>query len=90
MSQNQSPFRLLAKTYSSQLMTRDQYILARAQLLKILQSKGTVTEDDLRKIISGSEDKSSPTVEKSYSHSDWIIITLGLIAAIVLAYVLYN
>lgn len=90
MSQNQSPFRLLAKTYSSQMLTRDQYILARAQLLKTLQSKGTVTEEDLRKIANGNQDKSSPTVEKSYSSSDWVIISLGLIAAIVLAYVLYN
>lgn len=90
MKQSDSPFRLLAKTYSNQLVTRDQYVSIRTQLLKELQSKGHVTEDDLRKLTDIDDGKPDPSVEKTYSSSDWIIITLGLIAAIVLGFVLYN
>lgn len=90
MTQSQSPFRLLAKTYSNQLLTRDQYVQIRTQLLKLLQSKGSVTEDDLRKLTNFAQGKSTPKVEKSYSSSDWIIIVLGLFAALVLGFILYN
>lgn len=90
MSDHSSPFRLLSKSRSSQLLTRDQYVKTRSQLLKILQNNGLVTEDDLRKITEGLEDKSNPTVEKSYSPSEWVIIALGLLAAIVLGAILYG
>ncbi|MEM7564582.1 MAG: hypothetical protein AAF353_16270 [Pseudomonadota bacterium] len=86
-----SPFRMLAKTYASDLISRDQYIEIRAQLLKKLQAKGTVDQNDLQNftaITQGSED--APRAEKSYTSSDWIIIALGLAASAVLAFVLYG
>ncbi|MCP4429613.1 MAG: respiratory nitrate reductase subunit gamma [Gammaproteobacteria bacterium] len=58
--------------------------------MKILQAKGSVTEDDLRRITNSIETKSRPRVEKNYSSSDWVIIALGLVAAIVLGIILYN
>lgn len=90
MAESQSPLRLLAKTYSNQLLTRDQYVQIRTKLLKLLQKNGTVTEDDLRKLTNLAQGKSTPKVEKTYSSSDWIIIVLGLLAALVLGFVLYN
>jgi hypothetical protein len=47
MSQLVSPLRLLAKTYANDLITRQQYVEIRAQLLKRLESKGSVDEADL-------------------------------------------
>ncbi len=90
MTQSRSPFRLLSKTYSNQILTRDQYVLIRTHLLKKLQSDGSVTEEDLKKMTDIAQGKSTEDVEKSYSSSDWMVISLGLIAAIVLAFVLYN
>lgn len=90
MTDQNSPFRLLSKTRSSQILTREQYVKTRSELLKILRTKGTISEDDLQKITDKMRDKSQPKVEKGYSSSDWIIIALGLIAAIVLGVVLYN
>lgn len=90
MSDQSSPFRLLSKSRSNQILTREQYVKTRTQLLKILQANGQVTEDDLRKITDNLQEKNPPKVEKSYSPSDWIIIALGLIAAFVLGAILYN
>ena len=90
MTDQNSAFRLLSKTRSNQILTREQYVAARNELLKILQTRGSVTEQDLRKITDKMKDKSQPKVKRGYSSSDWIIITLGLIAALVLGVVLYN
>ncbi len=90
MTQSQSPFRLLAKTYSHHLLTREQYVQIRTQLLKKLQIQGIVTEEDLKIMTDAAFGKSKPNIEKTYTYVDWIIITLGLIAAVVLAFVLYD
>ena len=90
MTDHSSPFRLLSKSRSNQLLNREQYVKTRNQLLKILQANGLVTEDDLRKITDNLRDTSEPKVEKTYSPSDWIIIALGLTAAFVLGAILYN
>lgn len=90
MSDHNSPFRLLSKSRSNQILTREQYVKTRNQLLKILQTNGQVTEDDLRKITDSLEDKNQPRIDKSYSPSEWVIIALGLIAAFVLGAILYN
>ena len=90
MSRSISPFRLLSKTYASHMLTREQYVLIRAQLLKKLQHQGKVTEDDLKNLTEITHGNIAPHVEKSYSPSDWIIIGLGLLAAIVLGFVLYS
>ena len=42
-----SPFRLLAKTYENDLISRAQYVEIRAQLLKKLQARGKVKRSDL-------------------------------------------
>jgi phage portal protein BeeE len=43
-----TPLRLLAKTYANDLISREQYIEIRAQLLKRLEANGKITESDLR------------------------------------------
>ena len=90
MSQPLSPFRLLSKTYANQMLTREQYISIRAQLLNKLQRQGKIAEDDLKNFTDIIQGKKLPQVEKSYSSSDWVIIGLGLAAAIVLGFVLYG
>ena len=89
MSQQASPLRLLAKTYANDLISREQYVEIRAQLLKRLENRGEVDESDLKNFtaIQGSD---SPKVQKSYTSSDWIIIGLGIAASIALGYVLYG
>ena len=89
MIQQVSPLRLLAKTYANDLISREQYVEIRAQLLKRLENNGNVDEADLKNFtaLQGSE---SPKVQKSYTSSDWIIIALGLAASAVLAFVLYG
>jgi len=90
MSDPLSPFRLLTKTYANHMLTREQYVKIRGQLLKKLQNSGKVTEEDLKNFTDITYGNISPPPEKSYSSSDWIIIFLGLIAAIVLGFILYN
>lgn len=86
-----SPFRLLVKSYANNVISREEYVKIRSQLLKKLQSKGAIDDDDLKNftlISQGSAVK--PVTEKSYSYSDWIIITLGLAASAVLGFILYG
>ncbi len=90
MSQQSSPIRLLAKTYANDLISRDQYIEIRAQLLKKLQTKGSIDESDLQNFTALTHSGDPPRAEKSYTSSDWIIIALGLAASVVLAFVLYG
>jgi len=90
MSRPNSPFRILSKTYANQMLTREQYVSIRAQLLKKLQRQGQVTDEDLKTFTDIIHGKKPPQVEKSYSPSDWLIIGLGLVAAIVLGFVLYG
>ena len=85
-----SPFKLLAKTYASEIITREQYIEIRAQLLKKLQAQGYVDEADLQNFAAITQNADQPKTERSYTSSDWLIIGLGLIASIVLAAILYN
>jgi len=85
-----SPFRYLAKTYSDELISREHYVSVRAQLLKRLQSKGIVGDDDLQDFIRLANGDDQPDTQKTYTSSDWIIIGLGIVASIVLGYVLYG
>ena len=89
MNRPVSPLRLLAKTYSNELISRDQYVEIRAQLLRKLQSKGKIDESDLKNFTALARTNQSPRVKKSYTSMDWIIIALGLAASAVLAYILY-
>ena len=91
MHQPVSPLRLLAKTYANDLISREQYIEIRAQLLKRLASKGKITDADLKnftELVGGDDSSESPP--RSYTLSDWLIISLGLAASAVLAFALYG
>ena len=90
MNQRGSPLRLLAKTYANDLISRQQYIEIRAQLLKRIESKGHIDESDLNNFTAINHGSESPKVQKSYTSSDWVIIALGLAASAVLAFVLYG
>ena len=90
MKDPNSPFRYLAKTYSDELISREHYVSVRAQLLKRLQSKGIVGDDDLQNFIRLAKGEDQPKIQKTYTSSDWIIIALGIVASIVLGYVLYS
>lgn len=90
MEQKVSPLRLLAKTYANDLISREQYVEIRSQLLKKLQNKGKIDDSDLKNFTAITQGGESPRAHKSYTSSDWIIITLGLAASAVLAYVLYG
>jgi len=90
MDTHDSPFRLLAKNYANELVTRNQYVVIRAQLLKKLQKKGNVDRDDLNNFTLISQGSVKHRSSKSYSASEWVIIALGLAAAIAVGYVLYS
>ncbi len=90
MKDPNSPFRYLAMTYSNELISREHYVSVRAQLLKRLQSKGIVGDDDLQDFIRLAKGEDQPIIQKTYTSSDWIIILLGIVATIVLGYVLYG
>lgn len=84
-----SPFRLLVKSYANSLITREEYVKIRSQLLKKLQATGQIEEEDLNNFTLISQG-TPPVTEKSYSPSDWAIIILGLTASAVLGFILYG
>ncbi len=90
MDRHGTPLRLLAKTYANDLISREQYVEIRAQLLKRLESKGSIDESDLTSFTAITQASDTRTVKQSYASSDWIIIALGLAASAVLAFVLYG
>jgi len=90
MTQPSSPLRILAKTYANDLITRDQYIEIRANLLKRLESCGKISDTDLKNFTSLIEGEPPSAQKRRYSSSDWLIIGLGLAASAVLAWVLYG
>ncbi len=78
------------KTYAIDLISREQYIEIRAQLLKRLEANGKITESDLRNFTALTQDPDPEVKQRSYTSSDWVIIGLGLAASVVLAFVLYG
>ena len=90
MDRHGSPLRILARTYANDLISREQYIEIRSQLLKKLQNRGRIDESDLKNFIAITQETEAPRASKSYTSSDWIIIALGLAASAVLAFVLYG
>ena len=90
MEQPVSPLRLLAKTYANDLISREQYVEIRAQLLKKLENKGRIDDSDLKNFTAITQGNETPRAQKSYTSSDWVIIALGLAASAVLAFVLYG
>lgn len=89
-NENSSPLRLLVKSYDSDLLTREQYLQVRTELLKKLARKGQLTHEDLSNFMKIHRDSTEVSTNKSYSSSDWVIIILGLMAAVALAFILYG
>lgn len=85
-----SPFRQLARAYSNELVSREDYVKIRARLLKKLRNTGHVSESDLPDFSKMNQYADAPGTRRSYSMSDWIIIALGLAAALVLGMLLYG
>ena len=77
MNQPGSPLRLLAKTYASDLITREQYIEIRAHMLKRLESHGKISESDMKNFMALVQSPEPVRAHRSYTPSDWIIIALG-------------
>lgn len=90
MSHSGSAFRHLAITYANALITREQYVIIRSLLLKKLETKGTIADDDLENFTKISQGAHLPRTEKSYTSSDWIIIALGIVASAALGFILYS
>jgi hypothetical protein len=82
--------RLLAKTYANDLVSREQYIEIRANLLKRLECTGKITDADLKQFTALIDGDKSPSAQHSYSKSDWLLIVLGLTASATLAFVLFS
>ncbi len=78
------------KTYAIDLISREQYIEIRAQLLKRLEANGKITESDLRNFTALTQDPDPEVKQSSYTSSDWVIIGPGLAASVVLAFVRYG
>lgn len=86
----ESPLRLLVKSYANGLLNRDQYLDVRQQLLKKLSTQGSITHEDLKNLLSIYQDTDKLSTLNNYTVSDWIIIILGLLAALTLGVILYN
>ena len=88
----QSPFRILAIEYAADMLSREDYIAIRSQMLALLQDKGAVSREDLENFVrlNQGEDNDEDLPRERYSASDWLIIGLGLVASLVLAYILYT
>ena len=89
MDPQNTPLRLLAKTYANDLITREQYIEIRALLLKRLESSGSIDHGDLKNFTTMTQGPEPTEPARRYTKSDWLIISLGLAASAVLAYVIY-
>ncbi|MCP4334227.1 MAG: hypothetical protein GY785_16335 [Gammaproteobacteria bacterium] len=90
MNHPNSPLRLLAKTYANDLISREQYIEIRAQLLKRLEFSGKISESEMRNSMALIQSQEPVSTHRRYTFSDWVLIALGLVASAVLAYVLYG
>jgi succinate dehydrogenase/fumarate reductase cytochrome b subunit len=85
-----SPLRLLVKNYSNGLLARSQYLEIRSQVLKKIALQGNITHEEVNNFMKIFQDTGEVSVNKKYSSSDWVIIILGLLAAIALAFILYG
>ncbi len=90
MRLEESPLRILVKSYANGLLEREQYLEIRHQLLRILSHKGDISQQDLQKLLKQYEERDSASWISAYSASDWIIVALGLLAAAALGYILYS
>jgi len=91
MKLDESPLRILTRSYANGLLEREQYLEIRHQLLQKLSHQGEITQQDLQRLLKQyqEEDESAGWIS-NYSLSDWIIVILGLLAAATLGYILYT
>ena len=90
MTLKDSPIRLLFKSYANGILNRQQYLEIRKELLFKLEHQGKVEHEDLANFLKLYQEKTEQPDLKKYSHSDWAIIVLGILAASALGYMLYN
>ncbi len=94
MIKQDSPIRLLAKTYASDLITQQHYHQVLAQLLNKLEHSGHIELKDFYDQVKNSSAFKSdyqpePETRNGYTATDWLIFLLGLTASAVLGYILY-
>lgn len=90
MTLRDSPIRLLYKSYAGGVLNRKQYLDIRKELLRKLDSKGHVNHADLENFLKLHRNKDDAESVRRYNVSDWIIIILGLTAALALGIMLYS
>jgi hypothetical protein len=91
MDNSPSSFRMLVKSYINHVISREEYVKIRSQMLKQLQSNGSTKEPIVKNFSLISQfTNANPLTQESYSASDWIIIILGLIASVVLGLIVYG
>jgi len=90
MKLDESPLRLLVKSYTSGLIDREQYLEVRQQLLKKLSNNGQITQEDVKNFHGIYQNTEAGNSLGNYSFSDWVIIILGLLAAAALGIILYG
>lgn len=87
MEQN-SPLRILVKSYENGLLDRDRYLDIRKKLLIQLSKTGHITHNDLKKYLNFNDENISSY--SSYTALDWLVIILGLLAALTLGIFLFS
>ncbi|MFT6371499.1 MAG: hypothetical protein ACJAZT_000227 [Gammaproteobacteria bacterium] len=91
MDNSTSTFQLLVKSYVNNVISREEYVKIRSQLLEELQSNGSIEESEFKNSSLISQfTNANPITQKSYSALDWSIIILGLTASAVLGFILYG
>ncbi len=91
MKLKNTPLRTLVKTFSGGIISREEYVSIRGQLLKKLEETGKISDRDLDQLLdAGRDTRETPVSTRRYTGMDWILIILGLAAAVGLAVILYN
>lgn len=85
-----SPLRKLVQAHAENLITREEYLNIRTLLLDKLEQKGHLNHKDLDNFYNLKDMSNDIESAASYSSTDIIITLLGLLAAGVLAYILYS
>ncbi len=92
MKLDNTPLRTLVKTFAGGIIDRNEYLDIRSRLLQKLEREGRITDSDLKRLMDAetSRDDDVPVATSKYTATDWILILLGLGAAIGLGIILYN
>ncbi len=85
-----SPLRLLVKSYANGLLTRDQYLKIRSEVLKKLANQSVISHEEVKNFIKIQSDSGELRTHRSYSASDWVIVGLGLLAAATLGIIFFT